>query len=132
MKLFLDDVRNPQDCLGYMHTRIGAENPIYNEEWVVVRDYNRFCNELETFSDIITHVSFDHDLATEHYAPEDHWDSYESYYAWKSKQKWTQGTGYDCAVFMKEYYSTNGLELPRIFIHSMNPPGCEAIASVFE
>ena len=31
MKLFLDDVRIPSDCINYMYKRIGALNPIYLE-----------------------------------------------------------------------------------------------------
>ena len=42
MKLFLDDVREPKDCFGYMFARIGRLQEIYLEEWVVVRNYEKF------------------------------------------------------------------------------------------
>ena len=40
MKVFLDDVRNPKDCVTYMHQRIGDKNPIYLEEWVIAKNCN--------------------------------------------------------------------------------------------
>ena len=47
MKLFLDDVRDPQHCTGYMHRRIGALNPIYAQpDWTVVRNYSEFISAI--------------------------------------------------------------------------------------
>ncbi len=37
MKIFLDDIRHPTECINYMYHRIGALNPIYNEKWEIVR-----------------------------------------------------------------------------------------------
>lgn len=70
MKLFLDDVRQPAECASYMHTRIGALNPIYLEEWMTVRNYNEFKKALKKHHCKITHISYDHDLADIHYNPD--------------------------------------------------------------
>lgn len=125
MRIFVDDVRNPQDCLGYMHTRIGALNPIYLEEWVIVKNYKQFitaildCHKSEIE---ITHISFDHDLADVIYNNE--------------KQQeivvWHEKTGYDCAKFLKEFYEDNNKELPVMFVHSQNPIGTKNIINLFK
>jgi len=62
MKIFLDDIRQPKECLSYMYHRIGPLNPIYNEDWFVVKNYDQFLNVICHNADVITHVSFDHDL----------------------------------------------------------------------
>jgi hypothetical protein len=78
MKLFLDDIRNPEDCIHYMHKRIGSFNPIYlAEDWIIARNYDDFVRIITASNHIITHVSFDHDLAIEHYAPQEMWDDPE-------------------------------------------------------
>jgi hypothetical protein len=56
MKIFLDDYRLPKDCLSYMYQIIGNLNPIYNEEWLVVKNYSEFCNAIREFYDKITHI----------------------------------------------------------------------------
>lgn len=119
MKIFLDDVREPRDCLGYMYTRIGLLNPIYLEEWQVVKNYDEFLDFVSKNSDKITHISFDHDLADEHYISDD-------------TQNYTEKTGYDCAVWLKNYYKENNLDLPVMFVHSMNPGGTQNIINVFK
>ena len=101
MKIFLDDIRSPTDCLSYMHTRIGKLNPIYNEDWYIARNYDQFKEFIECYSLVITHISFDHDLADEHYDPimmvED--GDYDALY-----DTFKEKTGLDCAKFVKEYY----------------------------
>lgn len=54
--LFLDDIRNPSDCIHYMYT------PIYTSvDWVIVRNYNEFVKTIEE-KGLPEIVSFDHDL----------------------------------------------------------------------
>ena len=130
MKLFLDDIRCPSECTSYMHQRISELNPIYLEgKWFIVRNYNEFIEAIITYSSKITHVSFDHDLADAHYheTMEQGELQYEEYLRLSTKEK----TGYECALFMKQYYDENNLKLPVIFIHSMNPVGVERIKKVF-
>ncbi len=128
MKIFLDDIRNPKDCLSYMHTRIGSLNPIYNEEWIIARNYPEFQELVAEYAPDITHVSFDHDLADEHYNDlmnvED--ADYNALY-----DTFKERTGYDCAKFLLEYYKDTW-ELPIIFVHSMNPVGTQNILNVFK
>jgi len=120
IKLFLDDIRAPINCLSYMHTRIGALNPIYKEEWLVVRNYTEFCKAVQENLGEISHVSFDHDLADDHYDP-------------KSDNGYLEETGLDCAKFLIRYYEENNEPLPEfLFVHSMNPVGTTNIINLFK
>lgn len=112
MKLFLDDERMPEQAALYMQSRIGKLNPIYLEEWMVVKTYTQFTIAITKHHKEITHVSFDHDLSDfEH-----------------DREK----TGHDCAVWLKNYYTENNLKLPIMFVHSANPIGVENIINVFK
>lgn len=123
MMVFLDDFRNPKDCLTYMHKRIGSLNPIYLQNWVVVRNYDQFVETVKNNIDTITHVSFDHDLAEEHYVS-DTWE-------FSDLDIYSERTGYDCAVWLKEFYEKNDTDLPVMFVHSMNPIGTKRIIELF-
>ena len=68
-------------------------------------------------------ISFDHDLAPEHYTkylgePFIETNQYE------------EETGYECARWLVEYCSEKGLEIPDFAVHSMNPVGSERIFSL--
>jgi len=129
MKLFLDDIRQPKDCIHYMNKRIGALNPIYLEEWNVVRNYDEFVEAITNNYGKITHISFDHDLSDEHYDPmmyEGQTEYNELY------NKFTEKTGYECAKWVKEFYKEKNKQLPVMFVHSMNPTGTQNIINVFK
>jgi hypothetical protein len=129
MKLFLDDVRQPKDCTQYMHQRIGALNPIYLEDWMVVRNYDEFVNAITEHIDIITHISFDHDLSDEHYDPM----MYEGQTKYNELyNQFIEKTGYECAKWMKEFYKEKNKKYPVMFVHSMNPTGTQNIINVFK
>lgn len=121
MKVFLDDIRNPEEAATYMHARIGKLNPIYLENWMVVRNYEDFIHVVEKNFDSITHISFDHDLADEHY---DHT-------TWENPM-YTEKTGLDCAKWLKQFYKEKETDLPVLFVHSMNPIGTQNIINVFK
>lgn len=121
MKIFLDDIRHPKDCLSYMDKRIGTLNRIYSEKWVIVKNYEQFVNIVSNNIDVITHVSFDHDLADEHYNP-DTWES----------TTYLEKTGYDAAKWMKQFYKDMNTDLPTMFVHSMNPIGTKNIINLFK
>lgn len=123
-KIFLDDFRIPRDCISYMSTRIGDKTKNYAEEWIIVKNYNEFKEAIKNNHDNISHISFDHDLADEHY-DDSLWENNPDHI---SKEK----TGKDCAIYFKEYYDFHKLEYPEIYIHSMNPVGCERIKNVLE
>ena len=108
MKVFLDDIRMPNQCASYMHRRIGFLNPIYLEDWCIVRNYKQFVDFVEKNYKQITHISFDHDLAEIYYDP----FTQKEYFSYHEK------TGYDCAVWLKQFYDSINLSMPIIFIHS--------------
>lgn len=128
MKLFLDDVRMPQHCTGYMRTRIGDLVVLYHQQWDVVRDYEQFVSSINDNHNKITHISFDHDLADEHYSTKMYKSSEEYYESIEGSER----TGYDCAKYMKWFYDENKISYPTMFVHSMNPVGTEAIINLFK
>ena len=116
--LFLDDFREPYDA--YIYTL----NPIYsNATWIVVRNYEDFCNYIKE-NGLPNIVSFDHDLADTHYN-QDNQTGKLDYDSFKEK------TGYHCAKWMTDYMLDNNIyELPICYVHSMNPVGRENIISL--
>ena len=127
MKLFLDDIRIPSDCTGYMYRRIGTTDYLNTEDWFIVRNYDEFIEAIEFNSDEITHVSFDHALADEHYEPSMYDGTYNDHY-----NNFKEKTGYDCAMWMRDYYEIMNKPLPQIIVHSMNPVGTQNIINVFK
>lgn len=103
MKLFLDDLRNPQQVY---------PNQV---DWVVVRDYNGFVKVVTENYDLTEKlpevISFDHDL------------SEEAYLGDYSRSR----TGYDCAKWLVEFCHRNSLTIPQYNVHSMNPVGKQNI-----
>lgn len=126
MKIFLDDVRDPRNCLGYMYRRIGASNVLYQEEWTVVRNYLDFARTLFENIDIVTHVSFDHDLG-EDIAVIARECGMSKRKARSLKKECKDGN--ECAKYLMKLYREQEKELPQLFIHSMNPVGTERIAA---
>ena len=66
-KLFLDDIRVPFDCAKYMRPD-DLKYMYEDEQWDVVRTYDDFVGYIEHFG-VPDLISFDHDLADEHYSP---------------------------------------------------------------
>lgn len=129
-KVFLDDVRDAVNCTSYMHQRIGKDNPIYFEEWIVVRNYDDFIKAIKEHINEITHISIDHDLG-EDIAREDYLSGLFSKRKARAKKKDVK-TGYDCAKWMKEFYEKHEKDLPVIWVHSQNPIGVERIKNLFK
>jgi hypothetical protein len=117
--LFLDDVRNPNDVTHYCQSDL---IPLYaKENWVIVRNYTEFQFWINNMG-LPDVISFDHDLADEHYSPLMYGDKYnELYDVFKEK------TGYDCAVWLVEYCLDRGIDIPDFYVHSMNPVGAKKI-----
>lgn len=124
MKLFLDDIRDPKECRSYMLSRIGVKCMKYEEgEWYIVRNFEQFKKAILLFHKHIEIISFDHDLAFEHY--------YDS--AMKiEEENYNNPTGYECAKFFKEFFDENNLPYPELWVHSMNPVGTERIINLFK
>jgi len=128
-KLYLDDIRDPSACLHYMFGRIGNAASIYGEHWIIVRDYEQF-TEYITNHGLPEYVSFDHDLAPEHYTPEEFWESFEKSKKYQDQMVYKEKTGADCAHWLRDYCYNNNLKLPKCLIHSMNPVGSENIKNI--
>lgn len=126
--LWLDDLRNPF---------IDEEKkvPLGNDKWNInwVRDYKEFTAWIKIYG-LPDAISFDHDLADEHYTPEYFWNNYEEskkFQEWKSKS-YIHNTGEDCAKWLKMHLAWESEELPEIFVHSANPVGADKIKEVFK
>lgn len=129
MKIFLDDIRNPQDCVKYMGERIGALTYLYMGNWIVVRNYKEFVKAISENINEITHISFDHDLGED-----DAKELVESGLSKRQarKRKKESVSGYDCAKWMKDYYRSRNKQHPVMFVHSMNPAGTQNIINLFK
>lgn len=122
--LFLDDFRNPIDCVNYMRLRVEDSAMYSREKWIVVRDYKEFVNYI-TENGLPDFISFDHDLAEEHYDPSMYLTNYNDI-AKSFKEK----TGMDCAKWLVDYCLDNEKKLPNFVVHSMNPAGTKNINSL--
>ena len=96
MKLYLDDIRHPTQS-GYK-----------DDEWVVVRNDKTFKDMFMSFDNIITHISFDNDLA--------------NFYS-----DGNEVAGYDCVKWLCDYIQDNNLDISnlRLNFHTANPVGKE-------
>jgi len=116
--LFLDDRRSPGEVASYAHPKYAGEYT--NNEWVVVKSYEEFVKAINQrgMPDI---VSFDHDLADEHYA-----------FAGTNYNDFKEKTGYHCMQFMIDRLLEKWTDrLPMVLIHSHNPVGAENIESLW-
>lgn len=125
--LFLDDVREPYEVGNYMNP-VELRSLYRLKHWIVLRNYKQFVRHIER-NGMPELISFDHDLADEHYRPsmfnpDKH---YSNYY---TDGTFNEKTGYDCAKWLIEYAAKNNLPLPKIFCHSMNPVGKENILNL--
>lgn len=106
--LFLDDIRYPIEA--YRYTK---QDIFLRRDWHIVRNYEQFVNRIRE-KGLPEMISFDHDLADEHY--------------WKQDtSEFVEKTGYDCAKWLIEYCMDNDVDLPKFYCHSMNPVGKENI-----
>jgi hypothetical protein len=119
--LFLDDERMPKNVTW---VNLPAQN------WQIVRSYDEFVNFIMK-NGVPCFVSFDHDLAHEHYRqsmynPDRHYNNYYDNGTFKEK------TGYHCARWLVEYCFDNNFKLPEYIAHTMNPIGRENIQGIME
>lgn len=112
-KLFLDDVREA-----------------WNPSWVTVRNAADFKSYIEIMYEqtgkIPDVISFDHDLADEHYNKKMYNSDHNEYDALYDKFKIE--TGLDCAKWLCMFCVDNEIPIPEVNIHSMNPVGAKNIA----
>jgi hypothetical protein len=123
-RLFLDDIRYPKNCTSYMLSRDSRAKE-YGERWEIVRNYQEFVDWI-TVNGLPDLISFDHDLAPEHYAPQDRWNDYDKWLEESPIEK----TGMSCAHWLTEYCQKHDLKLPEWMVHSMNPIGTKNITNL--
>ncbi|SEH40738.1 cyclic-phosphate processing receiver domain-containing protein [Chryseobacterium culicis] len=111
--LFLDDIRYPIEA--YHYTK---QDMFLRSDWHIVRNYEQFVNRILE-KGLPEMISFDHDLADEHYLEED-------------SHEFVEKTAYECAKWLVEYCMDHHLDLPKFYCHSMNPVGKENILSLLE
>lgn len=123
--LYLDDIREPNQSF-----KKTGDNRYNDLKWKVVRNYQEFIEQI-VLHGIPNIVSFDHDLGEEHI----------NYYFDNGgrenppdplKAKFKEKTGYDCAKFLVNYCTENGLPMPEYLIHSSNPVGSENIRAILK
>ncbi len=121
--LFLDDSRQPKEINW-------VELPPLS--WVIVKDYKEFVNTVKSKGVPLT-VSFDHDLAQEHYN-EYHvaHDKNMPSYGIIRYHIFTEKTGYDCAKFLAKLCVEQKAPIPLYYIHTLNPIGRQNIFSILE
>ena len=109
--LYLDDIRIPQNI------------PLDHEPWIIVRNYNDFVAYIKE-NGLPSLISFDHDLADEHYNPAMYHgaEKYNEILA-----NFTEKTGFDCAKWLVEYCMDNDIKMCQFTVHSANPAGAENI-----
>ena len=114
--LFLDDERIPKGVFLY------KPEPVYTEQpWTIVRSYDSFVNKVtqkytEGYFPCV--VSFDHDLAREHYL-HGALSRYEKF----DETAVNVPTGWHCLKWLLKFCETQDFVLPKILFHSMNKGG---------
>ena len=109
-KLFLDDLRIPKDAIGLVSSNL---NQFYwANDWDIVRCYDEFVSYI-TKNGLPDFISFDHDLADEHYIGTD------------TNEK----TGFECAKWLVDFCLDNDGQIPDFMVHSANPVGKKNIES---
>ena len=113
-RIYLDDVRTP----------------IEKDHWVIVRSYDEFVEKINEIGlENIDMISLDHDLGDTAMA-EWHRNVYHNYEL--NYDNITEKTGMDCAKWLVEYCTENGLPMPIYLIHSANPVGADNIRAILK
>ena len=129
--LFLDAERHPRQVTW-------VQLPYANYQ--IVRSYNQFVDYIESFGFIPEFVTFDHDLADEHYAAmlKDCEKNSTGQLLFKVADQvgdfdyGSEKTGYDCAKWLVDYCERKGCRFPDYTVHSMNPIGSKRIRDYIE
>ena len=130
--LWLDDIRNPFTP-SYINqypqlVRFHQLKKLYKVEIIWVRNYLEM-QEWIIQNGLPDYISFDHDLADEHYTPPRYWSDYQASKEYQDQQDYKEKTGLDCAKYITEYCMDYNRPLPKYFCHSANPVGSDNILS---
>jgi hypothetical protein len=130
MKIFLDDTRIPLDCIKHKEEEI-----FYNKDWEIVKSFDEFKVLLDhivanNMFEEIELISYDHDLADEHYnslmMDPDH-SKYTELYPY-----FLEKTGLDCVKYLIDLCLDHNLKLPHFIVHTQNPVGYVKIESMLK
>lgn len=119
MKLFLDDIRQPNEV---WRNTIDSDYE-QNSTWIVVRSYEDFVSFISE-KGLPELISFDHDLVYEHYLDENQRDI--------DYARLDVKTGYHAAEWLIAYCQERSFRLPKTKVHSMNPAGRNNIIQLLE
>lgn len=126
--LFLDDERVPHQVGSYIMPY--SLKKYYNEKWLIVRNYDEFVKIIQE-KGIPDLISFDHDLADEHYR-KSMFDTDKHYNNYYTDGTFKEKTGYECAKWLIDYCIENNIHFPEYIVHTMNPIGKENILSLIK
>lgn len=123
--IFLDDNRNPIDVYEYTNR---LEYKMF--AWKVVRSYQEFVDlftERLMNNELPRLVSFDHDLATEHYliAARNFLNEFD-------ENSVNIPTGWHALLWMINTYVEDDMKLPHILLHTKNPAGKKNMQSLID
>jgi hypothetical protein len=139
--LFLDDIHNPYDVANLRKTTVKDRERYRNYDWIIVRNYDDFVKTI-TEKGLPDIVSFDHDLAPEHYEilfADENWFKKDKLIIdtadWSDEividyDKFTIKTGYHAAEWLLEYCQNTGKEKPICLVHSQNDVGRKNITNL--
>lgn len=116
--LFLDDERKVEDVSWIVYPPC---------EWIVVRSYQQFVDVIIQ-SGVPQRVSFDHDLADQHYA--EYVNSTKT--GFFNYNKILEKTGYHACKWLIEHCLEKKIPFPEYYIHTMNPIGKTNIQSLID
>lgn len=130
--LFLDDERSPRDVTWVNIPRVPYD---------IVRNYDEFVACIRIWGKLPVFVTFDHDLADEHYRHMLTDTTLNRHTAFIADDEGglnvtfdygAEKTGFDCAKWLVQYCIDNKLKFPEYEVHSMNPVGAERIRQYIE
>ena len=122
--LWLDDYRDP--AVSPFLDKYVPDHSVYQIVWV--KSYDEFCKWI-TDNGLPLKIAFDHDLADEHYAPQ---EEYKDYNKWADSQDFQEKTGMDCVKWLVDYCLDNKVQLPTWVCHSANPAGVENMTGLLK
>jgi hypothetical protein len=129
LKLFLDDIRMPDAAFIYEErVKLIAKSGVQNCEWNIVRNYEDFCEFIDTFG-IPEVVSFDHDLCEEHM---NHYFTVTSQIGVIEYGNLKTKTGKHCAEYFVGKWREAGKPTVKVYVHSANRWGQVEIKKVLK
>lgn len=123
--LFLDDTRDPIDVYWIKLPSV---------KWSIVRNYKQFIDTILR-DGVPEMISFDHDLANEHYIEYEDCHNEKLITGLRGKinyEKFQEKTGRDCAMWLATYCLDKNIPIPLYYLHSRNGPGCGNMFSILE